>query len=34
MERLGLFFTWFGNSFIKVKFIDFTTVDFVLYGEY
>ena len=31
MERLGLFFTWLGDLFIKVEFINFTGVDFVRY---
>jgi len=32
-KELFLLFTWLGDLFIKVEFIDFTTVDFVLYGE-
>lgn len=34
MERLGCFvllFTWLGDLFIDVEFIDFTIVDFVLH---
>ena len=31
MERVRLFFTWFSDWFIKVEFINFTGVDFVLH---